>query len=45
MCSRGRFHFIQALSLYKITAIFAACTSEFNFMQSLELLLVLNIND
>lgn len=45
MCPGGRFHLVQALSLYKITATFATCSSEFNFMRSLDLLLVLNIND
>lgn len=50
MYSRGKFHLIQVLSLYESTAITAVCSSEFNFMQSLNpsaftLFLIINSDD
>lgn len=36
MYSRGKLHFIQALSLYESTAIIVVGSSEFNFIQSLD---------
>lgn len=48
--SRGKLRFIQALSLYESTAIIALCSSEFNFMQSIDpsaftLLHIINSDD